>query len=117
MTARSNRQLGDPSPSQIVSRLREEADHCYSWSNGLGAQYAVHAHPYRKILYVMAGSITFTPEGDQPVTMSPGDRIEIPAGTVHGALVGAEGVTCWEGQARAKSVRDEAASGRSPGRS
>lgn len=101
----------------VISRLRAEADHCYSWSNGPGAQYAVHAHPYRKILYVTAGSITFTPEGDQPVTMSPGDRIEIPAGTPHGALVGAEGVTCWEGQARARSARDEAASGRSPGRS
>jgi hypothetical protein len=101
----------------VISRLRDEADHCYSWSNGPGAQYAVHAHPYRKILYVTVGSITFTPEGAQPVTMGPGDRIEIPPGTPHGALVGVEGVTCWEGQARAKSVRDEAASGRSPGRS
>jgi len=101
----------------VISRLHLQADHCYSWSNGPGAQYAVHTHPYRKILYVAAGSITFTPEGAQPVTMGPGDRIEIPTGTPHGALVGAEGVTCWEGQARATSVRDEAASGRSPGRS
>jgi len=100
LTARSNRQLGDPSPSWVITRLRNEADHCYSWSNGPGAQYAVHAHPYRKILYVTAGSITFSPEGAEPVHMGPGDRIEIPAGTPHGALVGPDGVTCWEGQAR-----------------
>jgi len=83
-----------------VIRLQQEADHCSSWSNGPGAQYAVHAHPYRKILYVTAGSITFTPEGARPVTMGLGDRIEIPAGTPQGALVGPQGVTCWEGQAR-----------------
>ncbi len=83
-----------------MDRLKEEADHCYSWSNGGGARYARHAHPYRKILYVTAGSITFTSQGAEPVTMRPGDRIEIPAGTTHSALVGPEGVTCWEGQAR-----------------
>jgi len=99
----------------VVRRLRGEADLCYSWSNGPGAQYAVHAHPYRKILYVTAGSITFLPQGTEPVIMGPGDRIEIPAGTPHAALVGPQGVTCWEGQAR--SVRDQAASGHSPERS
>jgi len=99
----------------VIRRLQDEADQCYSWSNGPGAVYAVHAHPYRKILYVTAGSITFTPQGAESVIMGPGDRIEIPAGTPHGARVGGEGVTCWEGQA--KSVQDEAASGRSPARS
>lgn len=111
LTARSNRQL-DPSPSRVIGRLKAEADQCYSWSNGPGAVYPVHAHHYRKILYVFAGSITFTPEGSEPILMKPGDRIEIPAGTPHSALVGNEGVTCWEG--RAKKVRGEAASGRSP---
>ena len=59
--------------------------------------------PVKKLAYedVTAGSITFMPEGSPPVRMHPGDRIEIPAGTPHGALVGSEGVTCWEGQARA----------------
>ena len=83
----------------VIRRLQGEADHCYSWSNGPGADYAVHAHPYRKILYVTAGSITFTPEGAEPVSMGPGDRLEIPAWTPHGARVGSQGVTCWEGQA------------------
>jgi len=86
--------------NSVEARLREEADHCYQWSNGAGAVYAVHDHPYRKILYVAKGSITFSPEGRSPIEMRAGDRIDLPAGTAHGAVVGPEGVTCWEGQAK-----------------
>jgi quercetin dioxygenase-like cupin family protein len=86
--------------TNVAAKLRAEADHCYEWSNGPGAVYAVHDHPYRKILYVAAGSITFTPEGKPPVVMRPGDRLELPPRTRHAAVVGGEGVVCWEGQAR-----------------
>ncbi|HVH65846.1 MAG TPA: cupin domain-containing protein [Candidatus Acidoferrum sp.] len=84
----------------IQERLRAEADHCYQWSNGPGAQYAVHSHPYRKILYVEQGLITFTPAGKPRVVMNPGDRLDLAAGTPHGAVVGDDGVVCWEGQAK-----------------
>lgn len=84
----------------VEERLRREADHCYSWSNGPGAIYEVHRHPFRKLLYVERGSITFTPEGKAPVVMTAGDRLDLPAGTAHGAVVGATGVICWEGQAK-----------------
>jgi quercetin dioxygenase-like cupin family protein len=86
--------------NSVEARLREEADHCYQWSNGAGAVYAVHDHPYRKIRYVAKGSITFSPEGRSPIEMRAGDRIDLPAGTAHGAVVGPDGVTCWEGQAK-----------------
>jgi quercetin dioxygenase-like cupin family protein len=86
--------------SGVEAKLRAEADHCYRWSNEAGAVYAVHSHPYRKILYVAEGSITFTPEGKSPIAMRPGDRLELLPGTRHGAVVGSEGVVCWEGQAR-----------------
>jgi quercetin dioxygenase-like cupin family protein len=89
----------------VEQKLRAEADHCYQWSNGPGAVYAVHDHPYRKILYVAQGSITFTPPGKPAIVMKRGDRLELLAGTPHGAVVGSEGVTCWEGQAKAKSPR------------
>ena len=82
------------------AKLRAEADHCYRWSNGPGAVYAVNKHPYRKILYVAEGSITFSAEGRSPIEMQAGDRIELPAGTAHGAVVGPDGVACWEGQAK-----------------
>ena len=83
----------------VEAKLRAEADHCHQWSNGPGAVYAVHDHPYRKILYVAQGSITFTPAGRSAVVMRAGDRLDLPAGTPHSAVVGEDGVTCWEGQA------------------
>ena len=84
----------------VEEKLRAEADHCYQWSNGPGAEYAVHSHPYRKILYVERGGITFTPAGRPALVLKPGDRLDLPAGTPHGAVVGDKGVTCWEGQAK-----------------
>ncbi len=89
--------------TSVEARLRLEADHCYQWSNGPGAVYAVHDHPYRKILYVERGSITFTPAGKPAIVMGPGDRLDLPATTPHGAVVGEEGVTCWEGQAKLRT--------------
>jgi quercetin dioxygenase-like cupin family protein len=84
----------------VAQKLRAEADHCYQWSNAAGAEYAVHSHPYRKILYVERGGITFTRAGRPALVLKPGDRLELPAGTPHGAVVGDKGVTCWEGQAK-----------------
>jgi quercetin dioxygenase-like cupin family protein len=86
-------------PGSVEQRLRTEADHCYQWSNQPGARYAVHTHPYRKILYVASGSITFIPEGQAAIELGAGDRLELPAGTPHAAVVGDQGVVCWEGQA------------------
>jgi quercetin dioxygenase-like cupin family protein len=84
----------------VEQKLKAEADHCYQWSNGPGVVYAVHDHPYRKILYVAEGSITFTPAGRPAAVMQPADRLDLPAGTPHAAVVGSEGVVCWEGQAK-----------------
>lgn len=84
----------------VEARLRAEADHCYRWSNDAGAVYTVHSHPFGKILYVAEGSITFTPEGKPPIVIGPGDRLELAPGIRHGAVVGSNGVVCWEGQAR-----------------
>jgi quercetin dioxygenase-like cupin family protein len=86
--------------NSVEARLREEADHCYQWSNRPGAVYAVHHHAYRKILYVAEGTITFTPAGRSPIEMRAGDRMDLPARMPHGAVVGPDGVVCWEGQAK-----------------
>lgn len=65
------------------------------WSNGPGAVYAVHEHPYAKVLIVAQGEITFQMPGRE-VRMGPGDRLDLPAHTPHGAIVGPHGVVCWE---------------------
>ena len=84
----------------VEQKLRMEANHCYQWSNGPGVVYAVHDHSYRKILYVAEGSITFRPAGRPEVVLRAGDRLDLAAGTPHGAAVGDAGVVCWEGQAK-----------------
>jgi mannose-6-phosphate isomerase-like protein (cupin superfamily) len=67
------------------------------WSNGPGDHYEVHAHPYRKILFCMEGSITFSfSDLDHRVELRHGDRLIIPADMRHGATVGPDGVTCSE---------------------
>ena len=86
--------------NSVEQKLRAEADQCYQWSNGPAAEYAVHSHPYRKILYVERGSITFIPVGKREIFMKPGDRLDLAPGTPHRAVVGEKGVTCWEGQAK-----------------
>lgn len=66
-----------------------------TWSNEPGYRYGEHAHPYHKVLFCVAGSITFhTPDGD--VMMRPGERLDLPPGTPHSATVGPGGVTCME---------------------
>jgi quercetin dioxygenase-like cupin family protein len=85
---------------EVERKLRAEADHCYQWSIGPYVVYGVQDHPYRKILYVADGSITFTPAGSSPILMHVGDRLDLPTGTPHGAVVGPDGVVCLEGQAK-----------------
>ena len=69
-----------------------------AWGNGPGDTYARHEHGYDKVLYCVAGSITFhTDEGD--LALQAGDRLEIPAGSGHAATVGPQGCRCVEGGA------------------
>ena len=83
----------------LMTRLRGEATGCYSWSNGPGDRYAAHSHAYEKVLYCVDGSITFVLEpGGRRIELSAGDRMVLPAGTVHGAVVGPSGCTCMEGR-------------------
>lgn len=67
------------------------------WSNGAHDIYAAHSHSYEKVIYVVRGSITFDlPALGRELTLKAGDRLDLPAGVVHSARVGAEGVVCLE---------------------
>ena len=86
-----------PTAQDLVARLAAEGLHAGSWSNGPGDRYAVHEHGYDKVLVAAAGSITFSlPCHDRAILLDTGDRLDLPAGTAHGALVGPAGVTCLE---------------------
>ena len=82
-----------------MARLQSEATGCYSWSNGPGDRYAPHSHSYEKVLYCVAGSITFVLEAEaRRLELKPGDRMVLPVGTVHSAEVGPAGCACIEGK-------------------
>lgn len=65
------------------------------WWNGAGDSYGRHSHGYHKVLFCLAGAITFhLPDGD--VELVPGDRLDIEPDTEHSATVGPQGVECVE---------------------
>jgi len=81
----------------VADRLRNEGLDPSPWSNGPGDRYAAHEHGYDKVIAVERGSIEFgLPASDRSIRLEEGDRLELPAGTRHQAVVGPGGVTCWE---------------------
>jgi quercetin dioxygenase-like cupin family protein len=87
-----------PEPKHIEAQLRAEARDVYGWSNGPGDRYEQHAHAYHKLLYCTQGSIDFLLDDGRTLTLRPGDRMVLPAGTPHAARVGSEGCVCVEGK-------------------
>ncbi len=81
----------------IRQLLATEGLDTYPWSNGPGDTYSAHSHAYNKVIYVVSGSITFgLPGENRTITLNPGDRLDLPAGVVHDALVSDQGVVCLE---------------------
>ena len=66
-----------------------------SWGNGPGDVYGAHEHERDKVLFCLEGSIVFHLD-DQDVALEAGDRLDLPAGTRHGATVGPAGCSCVE---------------------
>ena len=86
-----------PDEATIREILAEEGLHPYRWSNSPGDVYSSHSHAYNKVIYVISGSITFNlPDSDEKLVLKPGDRLDLPAGVSHGAVVGTTGVACLE---------------------
>ena len=89
----------------LIARLRAEGLDASAWGNGPGDRYAPHEHGFDKVLVVAAGSIRFgLPERGETVDLAIGDRLDLPAGTVHDATVGPDGVTCLEAHAPAGTL-------------
>jgi uncharacterized protein YjlB len=82
--------------SDLAGRLRAEGLDPGRWSNGAGDRYAAHDHGYDKVIVVERGSIRFGLGDGAAVEVGAGDRLELPAGTTHDALVGPIGVACLE---------------------
>ena len=96
------------SESRLRERLAGEGLSASVWGNGPHNHYAEHRHHYDKVLVAAAGSIVFhLPELDRDVLLDSGDRLNLPAETLHGADVGAAGVTCLEAHLPAGTLAPE----------
>jgi mannose-6-phosphate isomerase-like protein (cupin superfamily) len=91
--------------TRLSAALVAEGLEASPWSNGPGDRYGAHEHGYDKVLVVAAGSIVFgVPDVGSSFELSVGDRLELPAGTSHDAVVGPRGVTCLEAHAPAGAI-------------
>ena len=93
--------LGD----EMAARLAAEGLDASGWGNEPSETYAAHSHPYDKVLVATFGSITFhLTDIGRNVTLSAGERLDLPAGTMHAATVGGDGVQCLEAHLPAGSL-------------
>jgi quercetin dioxygenase-like cupin family protein len=89
----------------VAARLAAEGLQPSAWANGPGARYAAHEHAYDKVIAVQRGSIAFgLPGAGETIELEAGDRLELPAGTMHDAIVGSDGVSCLEAHLAVGSV-------------
>jgi hypothetical protein len=94
-----------PSQHEVRARLAAEGLAASAWGNGPFDHYPEHRHGYDKVLVAATGAITFhLPELGRDVRLDAGDRLDLPAGTLHGADVGPDGVTCLEAHLVAGSL-------------
>ncbi|MEJ2749466.1 MAG: cupin [Anaerolineae bacterium] len=86
-----------PTEDDLKQMLLDEGLEPYRWSNEAGDVYAAHIHNFHKVICVVAGSIMFGfPIDGEPIVLRAGDRLDLPAGVRHNAVVGPEGVVCLE---------------------
>ncbi len=89
--------LETPRAERLNAMLVDEGLTAQRWSNRPGDRYPAHAHSFHKVVYVLAGSITFgLPGCGENVRLEAGDRLDLPAGVRHDAEVGTQGVVCLE---------------------
>lgn len=91
-----------PSQEEAEAKLHQEGFDSYCWHDVPGTSYPRHQHAYDECLWILKGEITFdTKEGAYP--LKPGDRLYIPAGTAHSAIVPSkQGVTYLVGQKKSE---------------
>ncbi len=98
-TVRITRWTGGQHPTiSIISRMmQKEGLRPYVWENTPNYRYAVRSHGYNKVMFLIEGQLEISfPDSNQRVKMRAGDRLDIPAGVRHAAIVGAGGAKCVE---------------------
>jgi quercetin dioxygenase-like cupin family protein len=91
---------GGPVDEEGLRReLEAEGFHVWGWTDSPGAHYEPHTHDQDESLWIVAGEITFGAKGRE-LHLGAGDRLMLPAGTVHSAHAGPDGATYLVGERR-----------------
>ena len=86
------------SEQAIIRHMEMEGLETHRWKNDPGMKHPPYAYDFERVILVMRGSITIRiPETGEQVSLNPGDRLELPAGIIHEAVVGPMGVVYLEG--------------------
>ena len=91
------RKSSAPTAQSLRTQLEAEGYDVFRWHDDAGADYQPHTHDHDESLWVIAGEITFGIGGTE-YRLGPGDRLMLPAGTVHTARAGRNGATYLIGQ-------------------
>ena len=81
-----------PNEAELERRLAGDGFEAFLWRDGPGARYPDHQHDRDESLWLLRGGLCFTISGERHA-LGPGDRLLLPAGTVHAALAGPDGAT------------------------
>ncbi len=65
------------------------------WAAEAGQVFATHMYALDKRLWCAEGSINVTVNG-KPISLQPGDTLDLPAYTAHEAVAGISGCVCYE---------------------
>lgn len=99
---------GDREPSEAILRegLERDGFEVHVWRDPADRVYAEHCHDDDEALCVIRGSIVFQ-VGEDEIPLGPGDRLELPAATLHRAVAGCEGAQYLIGR-RSRACRPRA---------
>ncbi len=77
--------------TSLEQQLRDEGfGVTYVWQDGPGAVYPDHTHPTVTAHIILEGEMTLTCQG-KTQTVKQGERLDVPANTVHSARMGPSG--------------------------
>ncbi len=81
-----------PRLEELREQLAREGYQAVKWASNPNQVYLAHAHIYGEVLWLVEGSLTLVlPADRRMLELNPGDRVEVPAGTLHGTQAGPEG--------------------------
>lgn len=87
------------SEEELGARLAREGFPAFAWEDAPGTAYPPHAHDEDESIWIVRGEITFGVGGAEH-RLRAGDRLMLPAGTVHTALAGPAGARYLIGERR-----------------